>query len=174
MAQNNNQENYYDSIMRRDPAARSRWSIYWLYPSAIAMRAHRRAAFWWRHHWKFLAELIMHQAARKTGIEIHPAAQIGKNFFCDHGGAVVIGETTVIGDDCTIYQGVTLGGTSSEKKKRHPTLGNHVLVGAGAKLLGPIVIGDNAKIGANEVVRSDVPANAIFVGGKIILKEEKK
>jgi len=167
-------ENYYDSIMRRDPAARTRWSVFWLYPSVKAMRAHRFSSWLWRHHMKFCAEMVMHSSAHKTGIEIHPAAKIGRNFFCDHGGGVIIGETTVIGDNCTIYQGVTLGGLTNDKVKRHPTLGNNVMVGSGAKLLGPINIGDNVKIGANEVVRTDIPANAIFVGGKIIVREPKQ
>lgn len=168
------QEGYLESIMRRDPAARSKWSVFWLYPSVRALRAHKRAAFFWRHHMKFLAEMIMHHAARVTGIEIHPAAKIGRNFFCDHGGGVVIGETCEIGDNCTLYQGVTLGGTSAEHKKRHPTLGSNVMVGSGAKVLGPVTLGDNCRIGANEVVRLNVPANATFVGGKIINREERK
>ena len=116
----------------------------------------------------------MHIAARKTGIEIHPAAKIGKNFFCDHGGAVVIGETTEIGDGVTLYQGVTLGGVSEAHVKRHPTLGNDVMVGAGAKLLGPIIIGDGAKIGANEVVRVSVPAHSTYVAGAIHLSKKEK
>jgi serine O-acetyltransferase len=167
-------EKYYDSIRRRDPAARNNWAIFWLYPSVIAMRFYKVSHFFWGLHFYFLAEMLMHIAARKTGIEIHPAAKIGKNFFCDHGGAVVIGETTEIGDGVTLYQGVTLGGVSEAHVKRHPTLGNDVMVGAGAKLLGPIVIGDGAKIGANEVVRVSVPAHSTYVAGTIHLSKKEK
>jgi len=174
MANKGKHEGYYDSILRRDPAARTKWSVFWLYPSVHAVRAHRVSAFFWRIKWKFLAEMIMHWSARHTGIEIHPAAQLGRNFFCDHGGGVVVGETCVIGDDCTLYQAVTLGGLTNDKIKRHPTLGNNVMVGAGAKVLGPISIGDNVRIGANEVVRENLPANSTFVGGKIIIREPKK
>jgi serine O-acetyltransferase len=168
------EEGYYESILRRDPAARGKWSVFWLYPSVRAMRWHRVSAFLWAHGLRFLAEMLMHHCARATGIEIHPAAKIGRNFFCDHGGGVVIGETCEIGDDCTIYQAVTLGGLTSDKVKRHPTLGNGVMIGAGAKVLGPILIGDNVRIGANEVVRVNVPANATFVGGKIKIREQTK
>lgn len=154
-------EGYFDSIMRRDPAARSKWSVFWLYPSVIAIRWYHLSHFFWRIHFRFLAEMIMHHARRTTGIEIHPAAKIGRNLFVDHGSGVVIGETAEIGDNVTMYHGVTLGGVSMDKIKRHPTIGNNVLIGAGAKLLGPIKVGDNAKIAANAVVRKDVPENAI-------------
>jgi len=154
-------EGYFDSIMRRDPAARSKWSVFWLYPSVIAIRWYHLSHFFWRIHFKFLAEMIMHHARRTTGIEIHPAAKIGHNLFVDHGSGVVIGETAEIGDNVTMYHGVTLGGVSMDKIKRHPTIGNNVLIGAGAKLLGAIKVGDNAKIAANAVVRKDVPENAI-------------
>jgi|SRR5574344_645660 serine O-acetyltransferase len=156
-----NKEGYLASIQRRDPASRSKWSIFWLYPSVIALRWYHLSHFLWGIHFKFLAEMIMHHARKTTGIEIHPAAKIGRNLFIDHGSGVVIGETAEIGDGCTLYHGVTLGGTSDQKVKRHPTLGNNVMVGAGAILLGPIVIGDNARIAANAVVRKDVPADAI-------------
>lgn len=162
-------EKYYASIKRRDPAARNDWEIFWLYPSVIALRWYRLSHFLWGIHWKFVAEMIMHHARKTTGIEIHPAATIGKNLFIDHGDGVVIGETAAIGDDVTMYHGVTLGGVSLEKVKRHPSIGNHVLIGAGAKLLGPIVIGDYVKIGANEVVRSDVPRYGLYVEGKVII-----
>lgn len=169
-------EGYYASIKRRDPAARTSWSIFWLYPSVRALRSYRLSHFLWtKWKWKFLAEWIMHRAARKTGIEIHPAAEIGENLFIDHGSGVVIGETAVIGDNCTLYHGVTLGGVDNKKVKRHPTLGNNVLVGTGAKLLGPIHIGDNAKIAPNAVIRKDVPANAVaFSDEKIVVKEGPK
>ena len=157
MANKEKPEGYYASIQRRDPAARSKWSIFWLYPSVIALRWHKISAFFWRIHWKFLAEMIMHHACRRTGIEIHPAAKIGRNLFIDHGMGVVIGETAEIGDDCTLYHGVTLGGVSTQKVKRHPTLGNHVVIGCGAKLLGPINIGDNVKVAPNAVIRHDIP-----------------
>ncbi len=157
MAKKQKQEGYYASILRRDPAARSKWSVFWLYPSAIAMRRYRLSHFLWtKLHWKFLAELVMQKTKRKTGIEIHPACTIGRNLFIDHGGNVVIGETTVIGDDCTIFHGVTLGGTSQEKTKRHPTIGNRVVIGTGAILLGPIHVGDDAKIAPNTVIRHDI------------------
>jgi serine O-acetyltransferase len=161
MDNNVKQEGYFESIMRRDPAARSKWSVFWLYPSVIAVRWYHLSHFLWRIRFKFLAEMIMHHARKTTGIEIHPAAKIGRNLFIDHGSGVVIGETSQIGDNVTMYHGVTLGGVSMEKIKRHPTIGNNVLIGAGAKLLGPITIGDNAKIAANAVVRKDVPENAI-------------
>jgi serine O-acetyltransferase len=152
------QEGYYASIKRRDPAARTNFQIFFLYPSVIAMRNFRIAHwFWAKLKWKFMAEWIMACVKRRTGIEIHPAAQIGRNFFIDHGAGVVIGETTIIGDNVTLYHQVTLGGVSSKKIKRHPTIGNNVVIGAGAKVLGNITVGDNAKIGVNAVVRADVP-----------------
>ena len=125
---------------------------------------HRRANWCYRHRMFFLARWISQRAARKTGIEIHPAATIGRRFFIDHGTGVVIGETTVIGDDVMIYQGVTLGGTGKDTGKRHPTLGNNVLIGAGAKVLGPVYIGDNVRVGAGSVVLKNLPANATAVG----------
>ena len=126
-----------DAVMARDPAARSRAEVYFLYSGFKAVRSYRKANWFFRHNMKFIARYISQRARRKTGIEIHPGATIGKNLFIDHGMGVVIGETTVIGDNCTLYQGVTLGGTGKDQGKRHPTLGNDVLVGAGAKVLGP-------------------------------------
>lgn len=153
-------EKYYQSIKRRDPAARNNLQIFFLYPSVIALRWFRFAHFLWKKlHFKFLAEMIMHSIRRRTGIEIHPAATIGKNLFIDHGMGVVIGETTIIGDNVTLFHGVTLGGLSKEKVKRHPTIGDNVVIGAGAKLLGNITIGNNVKIGANVVVRESIPDN---------------
>lgn len=156
-------EKYYESIKRRDPAARNNIQIFFLYPSVIALRWYKFAHFLWiKWHMKFLAELIMHSIRRRTGIEIHPAAKIGRNLFIDHGMGVVIGETTIIGDNVTLYHGVTLGGLSKEHKKRHPTIGNDVVIGAGSKILGNIIIGNNAKIGANIVIRNDVKDNEVI------------
>ena len=153
-----------DSIIERDPAAKNRLEVFFLYPSFKAVRAYRKAH---KHYLKghfFRARAISQRALRQTGIEIHPGAVIGKNFFIDHGTGVVIGETTEIGDNCTVYQGVTLGGTGKETGKRHPTLGNNVMVGAGARVLGPFKVGDNSKIAANAVVLSEVPPNCTAVG----------
>lgn len=152
------------TIKDRDPAARSSLEIVLCYPGFKAIRAYRRAH---KHFLKghFLrARLISQRCAYKTGIEIHPGATIGKRFFIDHGHGVVIGETTEIGDDVTIYQGVTLGGTGKECGKRHPTIGNNVMIGAGAKLLGSFKVGDNTRIAAGSVVLSSVPANSTAVG----------
>ena len=151
-------------VKERDPAARSAVEILLLYKGLKAIRMHRRAFWAYHHKMYFLARLISERAKSKTGIEIHPAAKIGKGVFIDHGSGVVIGETAEVGDNCTIYQGVTLGGTGKEKGKRHPTVGNNVMIGSGAKVLGPINIGDNAKIAANAVVISDVPEDATAVG----------
>ncbi|MCI7084866.1 serine O-acetyltransferase [bacterium] len=153
-----------NAIMERDPAARSKLEVFFLYSGFKAVRSHRRANWCFRHNLKFLARYISQRSRHKTGIEIHPGAQIGKGLFIDHGMGVVIGETTVIGDNCTIYQNVTLGGTGKEHGKRHPTLGNNVLVGAGAKVLGPFKVGDNARIAAGAVVLNEVPANSTAVG----------
>ncbi len=155
-------EKYYESIKRRDPAARNNWQIFWLYPSVICMRHYRIAHWLWKHHMKFLAEAIMKSAKKKTGIEIHPAAQIGKNFFIDHGSGVVIGETTIIGDNVTLYHGVTLGGTSLQKKARHPIVEDNVVIGAGTNIIGRITIGKNTKIGVNLTIRQDVPPDSII------------
>lgn len=151
-------------VKRNDPAARSSFEIMLLYPGFKAVRMHRRAHWFYNHKMYFFARLISQRCVRKTNIEIHPGAQIGRRFFIDHGTGVVIGETAVIGDDCTIYQGVTLGGTGKDKGKRHPTLGNNVMVGAGAKVLGPFKVGDNSNIAAGSVVLSEIPENSTAVG----------
>ncbi|MBE6722169.1 MAG: serine O-acetyltransferase [Ruminococcaceae bacterium] len=153
-----------DSIMERDPAARSRLEVYFLYSGFKAVRSYRKAHRLLEKGHPFLARWVSQRARHKTGIEIHPGAKIGKGLFIDHGMGVVIGETAEIGDYCTLYQGVTLGGTGKDKGKRHPTLGNNVLVGSGAKILGPMTIGDNARIAAGAVVLDAVPANATAVG----------
>lgn len=153
-----------DAVMERDPAARSRAEVFFLYSGFKAVRAYRRANWFYRHGMKFTARLISQNARRRTGIEIHPGATIGKNLFIDHGMGVVIGETAVIGDNCTLYQGVTLGGTGKDHGKRHPTLGDNVLIGAGAKVLGPFRVGDNARVAAGAVVLSEVPDDATAVG----------
>ena len=147
----------------RDPAARSTAEILLLYPGIRAMRSHRRAHWCYTHGHKLLARWIS-QASRRTGIEIHPGATIGKRLVIDHGMGIVIGETAEIGDDCLIFHGVTLGGTGKEIGKRHPTIGNNVLIGTGAKVLGPFRVGDNSRIAANSVVLSEVPDNSTAVG----------
>jgi serine O-acetyltransferase len=152
------------SIMERDPAVKNPWEVYFLYPSFKAMRAYRRAHWFYLRGHYFIARMISQRSRKKTGIEIHPGAKIGKGLFIDHGCGVVIGETSEIGDNCTIYQGVTLGGTGKDSGKRHPTLGNNVMVGAGAKVLGPFLVGDNSKIAANSVVLKEVPPNSTAVG----------
>ena len=152
------------AVRERDPAARSAIEILLLYPGLKAIRMYRRAHWFYKHKCFFLARLISQRAARKTGIEIHPGAKIGKGLFIDHGTGVVIGETAEIGENCTIYQGVTLGGTGKDHGKRHPTLGNNVMVGAGAKVLGPFKVGDNSRIAAGAVVLSEVPENSTAVG----------
>jgi serine O-acetyltransferase len=153
-----------DSIIDRDPAARSRLEVYFLYSGFKAVRAYRRAHWFYERGHKFIARYISQRARHKTGIEIHPGAKIGRGLFIDHGMGVVIGETAEIGDNCTLYQGVTLGGTGKDHGKRHPTLGNNVLVGAGAKILGPFRVGDNARVAAGAVVLNEVPDNATAVG----------
>jgi len=152
------------AVLERDPAARNGFEVYFLYSGFKAVRSHRKANWFYRHNLKFIARWISQRSRHKTGIEIHPGATIGKGLFIDHGMGVVIGETTIIGDNCTIYQNVTLGGTGKDTGKRHPTLGNNVLVGSGAKVLGPFKVGDNARIAAGAVVLSEVPANATAVG----------
>jgi serine O-acetyltransferase len=153
-----------DAVMERDPAARNRLEVFLLYSGYKAVRSHRRANWFFRHNMKFIARWISQRSRHKTGIEIHPGAQIGKGLFIDHGMGVVIGETTIIGENCTIYQGVTLGGTGKETGKRHPTLGDNVLVGSGAKVLGPFTVGDNARIAAGAVVLNEIPADSTAVG----------
>ena len=152
------------TVRERDPAARSAVEIFFLYNGLKAVRSHRRANWCYRHNLKFLARWISQRCVRRTNIEIHPAAKIGRRFFIDHGTGVVIGETTEIGDDCILYQGVTLGGTGKHRGKRHPTLGNNVMVGAGAKVLGPIKIGNNVRIAAGAVVLDEIPDNCTAVG----------
>ena len=153
-----------NAVKARDPAARSSLEIFFLYPGLRAVRMHRRANFFYRHGHKFIARYISQKAVRKTGIEIHPAATIGKRLFIDHGTGVVLGETAVIGDDVTIYQGVTLGGTGHDTGKRHPTIGNGVLIGSGAKVLGPFKVGDNSRIAAGAVVLNEIPPDSTAVG----------
>lgn len=164
------------SVLERDAAARNALEVFLLYPSIHAMIWHRIAHFLHRHKLKFLARLISQLVRFFTGIEIHPGAIIGKGLFIDHGMGVVIGETAVVGDNCTIYQGVTLGGTGKEKGKRHPTLGNNVMVGSGAKVLGPFTVGDNSKIAAGAVVLNEVPPNSTCVGvpARIVRIDGKK
>jgi serine O-acetyltransferase len=151
-------------VFERDPAARTHWEIITTYPGVHALIIQRLAHWVWRKRLFWIARFISHIARWLTGIEIHPGATIGRRVFIDHGMGVVIGETAVIGDDCTLYHGVTLGGTSWNKGKRHPTLEQGVVIGAGAKVLGPITIGKGAKIGSNAVVVKDVPADATAVG----------
>lgn len=162
---------FFKSVKQRDPAAQNNLQILLFYPGVHALIRYRVSHFFYKIHFKFIARWISAVSRFLTGIEIHPAATIGKNLFIDHGHGVVIGETAVIGDNCTIYQGVTLGGTGKERNKRHPTLGDNVTVGAGAKILGNITVGSNVKIGANSVVLTDVPDNCTVVGvGRIIRK----
>lgn len=148
----------------RDPAARSALEIYFLYPGFRAVRMHRKANWCFRHKLFFLARLISQRAVRRTGIEIHPGATIGRRLVIDHGTGVVIGETAEIGDDVLIYQGVTLGGTGKDKGKRHPTIGNNVMISSGAKVLGPFKVGDNSRIAAGAVVLDEVPPDCTVVG----------
>ena len=163
----NKEKSYYQTIKERDPSARSNLEIFF-YPGVKAVRMYRRAHFFYTHHMKFLAFLISNHARRVTGIEIHPGAKIGKNLFIDHGMGVVIGQTAIIGDNCTLYHGVTLGAkTSSMKGKRHPTLLNNVMVGAYATILGDVVIGNNCKIGAKSLIIKDIPDNCLTRAGTI-------
>jgi serine O-acetyltransferase len=157
-------------IFDRDPAARSKWEVITCYPGLHALLMHRVAHWFWRRDLRWLGRFTSHLSRWLTGIEIHPGATLGKRLFIDHGMGVVIGETAQIGDDVTLYHGVTLGGTSWNKGKRHPTLANGVVVGAGAKILGPIVVGHGAKIGSNAVVVKNVPAGATVVGipGRVV------
>ena len=152
------------SVFERDPAARTSWEVLTCYPGLHALFMHRIAHWFWTRRLRWLGRFISHLARFFTGIEIHPGATIGRRFFIDHGMGVVIGETAVIGDDVTLYHGVTLGGTSWNKGKRHPTLEDGVVVGAGAKVLGPITVGANAKVGSNAVVVKNVPAGTTAVG----------
>lgn len=163
-------------VFDRDPAARTTWEVLTCYPGLHALVFHRFNHWLWRIGLKWLARLGSNVARWMTGIEIHPGATIGRRFFIDHGMGVVIGETAVIGDDCTLYHGVTLGGTSWKKGKRHPTLGSGVVIGAGAKILGPVDVGDGAKIGSNAVVVRDVPPGATAVGipARVVTSEDQE
>jgi len=163
------------TVFTKDPAARSVIEVLLCYPGLHALWSHRVAHFLWRHKFRLLARLISHINRFFTGIEIHPGATIGRRFFIDHGAGVVIGETSDIGDDVLIYQGVVLGGTTLEKKKRHPTLGNNVEMGSGAIALGPITIGDSARIGSGSVVIKSVPPGVTVVGipGRVVTEGEK-
>jgi len=158
------------TIFDRDPAARSVWEVLFCYPGLHALWFHKIARFCWNHKLRFLGRIISHCSRFITGIEIHPGAKIGKRFFIDHGMGVVIGETAEIGNDVLLYQGVVLGGTSLVKEKRHPTIGNRVVIGSAAIVLGPITIRDDARIGANSVVVNSVPKGVTVVGipGKIV------
>ena len=164
-----------ETVLARDPAARSKCEVLLCYPGIKAIRSHRRAHRAYEKGHILYARWISQRARRRTGIEIHPGAVIGKRLFIDHGSGVVIGETTVIGDDVTLYQGVTLGGTGKDTGKRHPTLGSHVTVGAGAKVLGPITLGDHVKVGAGAIVLKDVPDHCTVVGnpGRIVRQKGK-
>ncbi|MFY9114218.1 MAG: serine O-acetyltransferase [Dethiobacteria bacterium] len=159
------------TVFERDPAAKTKLEVLLCYPGLHALIRHRIAHWFHCRGEVLLPRLISHFSRRRTGIEIHPGAKIGKGFFIDHGAGVVIGETTVIGDNVTIYQGVTLGGTGKEKGKRHPTIGNNVVIGAGAKILGPIEIGDGARIGSGSVVLQSVPPRTTVVGipGRVVV-----
>lgn len=152
------------SVFHRDPAARNAFEVVTAYPGLHAVWLHRVAHWLWQRNWKWSARMVSNFSRWLTGIEIHPGARIGRRFFIDHGMGVVIGETAEVGDDVTLYHGVTLGGTSWDKGKRHPTLENGVVCGAGAKVLGPITIGENARIGSNAVVTKDVAADCTMVG----------
>lgn len=165
-----------DSVFDRDPAARTTLEILLAYPGLHAIWGHRLTHWLWRHRLKLLARWISHFFRALTGIEIHPGAKIGPEFFIDHGMGVVIGETAEVGRRVTLFHGVTLGGTSHEKGKRHPTLEDNVVVGAGAKILGPITIGENSRIGANAVVVKPVPPNSVVVGvpGQVLVRSKPR
>ena len=162
-------KNDIQAVFERDPAARSIVEVVFCYPGFHAVQFHRISHWLWNRGLRFLGRLLSQLSRFLTGIEIHPGAKIGSGFFIDHGMGVVIGETSEVGDNVTLYHGVTLGGTSWKKEKRHPTVGNNVIVGAGASVLGPIKVGDNARIGSGSVVVEDVPPNATVVGipGKV-------
>ena len=155
---------FLDTYKKKDPASRSYLEIVVCYPGAHAVFFHKISNFFWKLKLKLLGRIISNISRFLTGIEIHPAVKIGKNFFIDHGMGIVIGETTVIGNNVSIYQGVKLGGTKWEKKKRHPNISDNVVIGAGAKVLGPISVGKNSKIGANSVVTKNVPSNTVVIG----------
>lgn len=163
-------------VFERDPAARSKAQVFFLYPGVRALVNYRIAHHLHQKRHYFIADWISKHTRKKTGIEIHPAAQIGKGVFIDHGMGVVIGETAIVGDYCTIYQGVTLGGTGKDKGKRHPTIGNNVTIGSGAKILGPFTVGDNSKVAANAVVLNEIPPNSTCVGvpAHIVKRDNKR
>lgn len=165
-----------NAVRDRDPAARNFFEVLLLYPGVKAIRMHRRAHFYYKHKLMFLARYVSQKAARKTGIEIHPGATIGRRLVIDHGTGIVIGETAEIGDDVLIYQGVTLGGTGKDTGKRHPTIGNNVMISAGAKVLGPFKIGDNSRVAAGAVVLEEVPPNSTVVGipARVVRQDGKK
>ena len=164
------------AVKERDPAARSSIEIFLLYPGMRAIRMYRRAHWFYKHNMKFIARWISQSCAKKTGIEIHPGATIGRRLVIDHGHGIVIGETTEIGDDVLIYQGVTLGGTGKDVGKRHPTIGNNVMISSGAKVLGPFKVGDNSRIAAGAVVLEEVPPNSTVVGvpAKVVRQNGQK
>ena len=163
-------------VFRRDPAARTKWEVMTTYPGVHAVMIHRISHVLWERNWRYTARFLSFMGRMLTQIDIHPGAAIGRHFFIDHGCGVVIGETAIIGDEVTLYHGVTLGGTSWNPGKRHPTLEDGVVVGAGAKILGPITIGSRARIGANSVVIQDVPCNMTVVGipGKVVLPASRR
>jgi serine O-acetyltransferase len=164
------------AVLDRDPAAKSGLEVVLLYSGLHALWGYRVHHWLWIHGWQFVARAMSQAARLITGIEIHPGAEIGHRFFIDHGMGVVIGETTIIGDDVTVFQGVTLGGTGKETGKRHPTIRNNVVIGTGARVLGNIVVGENSRVGANSVVLRDVPDNSTVVGvpGHIVLRHGKR
>lgn len=164
------------SASDRDPAARSKLEVVLCYSGLHAVWAHHLTRWLWNHHFRLLARWLSQVARLATGIEIHPGAEIGRRLFIDHGMAVVIGETSIVGDDVTLYQGVTLGGTGKEQGKRHPTIGNNVVIGAGAKVLGNIRIGDNCRVGAGSVILRNVPHDSTVVGvpGHVILRHGRR
>lgn len=164
------------SVFDRDPAARTNFEVLTNYPGMHAIWIHRASHKLWRNNWKLIARLLSTFSRWLTGVEIHPGAKLGRRFFIDHGMGIVIGETAEIGDDVTLYHGVTLGGTSWKEGKRHPTLGNNVVIGAGAQVLGPIRVGNHGKVGSNSVVVKDVPDNMTAVGipGKIVNPNKAK
>jgi serine O-acetyltransferase len=160
----------------RDPASRSTFEILFCYPGVHSVWFHRIANWFWKRGFLFVGRFLSHLNRFLTGVEIHPGARLGPGLFIDHGMGVVIGETTEVGENVTIYQGVTLGGTSLERKKRHPTIGDNVVIGAGAKILGPFTVGENSKIGSGSVVTKKVPPNSVVVGvpGRVIFQDGKK
>ena len=163
-----------ENIIKKNTAAKSKFEVLFLYPSLQSIIYHKISNFFYKHKMFFIARFTSQFSRFITGIEIHPGAQIGKRVFFDHGMGIVVGETAIIGDDCVIFHGVTLGGVLSIKTKRHPTLENNVIVGAGAKILGNILIGENSRIGANSVILKDIPKNSVAVGvpGKILKKDD--